>query len=156
MAKGMKVEAKDQSSGITYGACIDWPVHKGNKHSADATPSIELPTAKKQRKTPGPCGSCGNIGHASNNNKKCPNYDLRKKKATTVTPSPNNPLVCASSNGHPHPHQQQQQQLLQQDSFSDSTDFPYLEGSSELDLDLPLRTMYKEELIKAHDDVNSK
>ena len=131
MAEGMKSEEKDKASGITYESCMDKPVAQCKKCSATNTPMDQSNTvSKKQRKIPGPCSSCKGMGHATSNNKKCPNY---KPKHVTLTPE----------------KQQNQDDLF---SFHDSN-IPASVSSSVLnevvDLDKPLQEIYKEELAAA-------
>jgi hypothetical protein len=88
MADGIKSEFRNKASGVTYAAGIDRPTKKTNPNIIVVTDGA--PPQKKQRRIPGPCSSCGGMGHASNNNKKCPNCMSKKKAAdtSTVTPTP--------------------------------------------------------------------
>ena len=53
------------------------PMSIASRKRAPNKQNTPVPPPKKQRKIPGPCSSCQRMGHASNNNKKYPNYQTK-------------------------------------------------------------------------------
>jgi hypothetical protein len=105
---------------------MDRSVANKRKNQTAQVMAAVTPALKKQRRTPGPCTSCKMMGHASKNNKKCPNYEPKNKVVTPVlAPSPDS----RSTSSH------------------DSSIL--LDLNKPLELDKPVRAIFEEELIKA-------